>query len=202
MVLTMKKIIFCFCVLVTFISLQSHALLITDIRTNTELREGRDGFSTDMASLGYNPLTDIVNSVRLFVRVHEIDDDSATDTPDSDSREFVIFYAMLFGPRMQVYPDVDNDSFEFARYYSPGEDSCVIWGEFECDYDPVKTGRFSIGADVYTSNLWLDEARWELDITRTPLNEPSMPILLLSAILLLIFFRSQRRKLILTDGVR
>jgi hypothetical protein len=191
----MKKIIFCLSVLMTFISLQSHALLITDIRANTEIREGSDGFSTDMISLGYNPQTDIVNSVRLFVRVHEIVDDSDTDMPDSDSREFVIFYTMLFGARMQVYADVDNESFEFARSYSPNEDTCVIWGEFECDYDPVKMGLFGIGVAASTSNLWLDEARWELDITRTYLNEPSAPILFLSAILSLVFYRYRRRGL-------
>lgn len=189
----MKNIIFCLSLLLTFISLQCHALIITDIRKDTAIREGHDSFSTDMIALGYNPQTDIVNSVRLFVRVHEIIDDSDIDMPGSDTSEFVIFYMMLFGARMHVYPDVDNESFEFARSYTPGEDTCVIWGIEECDYDPVKTGRFGIGVAASTNNLWLDEARWELDITRTSIDEPSAPILFLSAILLLTSCRYWQR---------
>lgn len=191
----MKITIFYLSVLLSCISLHAHAFLITDTRMDTAIREGTDGFSTDMVALGYNPRTDVVNSVRLLVRVHEIMDDSETDTPDSDSSEFVIFYTMLFGARMQVYPDVDNESFEFVRYYSPGEDTCVVWGEFECGYDPVKTGFFGISMAASTSNLWLDEARWELDITRTHVPEPSVLLLILSALLALMLcrFRQLRR---------
>lgn len=185
----MRKIVFFFAVVVSSISFQSHALLITDTRTNIAIREGNDGFSTDMVSLGYNPHTDIVNSVRLSLRVHEIIDDSDIDTPESDSREFVIFYTMLFGERMQVFPDVDNESFEFVRHYYPDEDTCVIWGEFECGYDPIKTGFFGISMSASTNNLWLEEACWELDITRTHLNEPAAPLLFLSALILLVFRR-------------
>ncbi|WP_331351045.1 hypothetical protein [Cellvibrio sp. UBA7671] len=189
----MKNIIFILPVLLTLISFQSHALIITDVRKDAAIREGYDGFSTDMIALGYNPQTDIVNSVRLFVRVHEIIDDSDIDMPGSDTSEFVIFYTMLFGARMHVYPDVDNESFEFVRDYFPGEDTCVIWGMFECDYDPVKTGQFGIGIAASTDNLWLDEARWELDITRTAIDEPSAPILFLSALLSLISCRYWQR---------
>lgn len=189
----MKKIICCLSVLLTFISFQSHALLITDIRTNTEIMEGYDGFSTDMISLGYNPQTDIVNSVRLFVRVHEIIDDSDIDMPGTDTSEFVVFYLMLFGERMRVFADVDNESFEFTRSYSPNEETCVIWGMEECDYDPIKTGQFGVGMAASTSNLWLDEARWELDVTRAQLNEPSVPVLFLLAILSLVSCRYRQR---------
>lgn len=188
----MKKLILGFMALLAFMVTQAHALVITDIRTDTAIREGADGFSTDMIALGYDPLTDIVNSVRLFVRVHEIDDDSDTDTPDSDTREFVVFYTMLFGSRMEVHADVDNQSFEFVRSYLPSEDTCVIWGVFECDYDPIKTGLFSVGIAASTSNLWLDEARWELDITRSQVDEPSVLLLFLSALLPLVCFRSKR----------
>jgi hypothetical protein len=193
MVLAMKKIIFLLPVLLTLISLQSHALIITDVRKDTAIREGYDSFSTDMIALGYNPITDIVNSVRLYVRVHEIIDDSDTDMPGTDTSEFVIFYMMLFGARMHVYPDVDNESFEFVNSYSPNEETCVIWGMEGCDYDPVKTGWFGIGVAASTNNLWLDEARWELDITRTSIDEPSAPILFLAAILSLISCRYWQR---------
>lgn len=191
----MKKIIFCLSVLMTFISLQSHALIITDIRTNTAINEGYHGFSTDMVALGYNPQMDIVNGVRLFVRVHEIIDDSDIDMPGTDTSEFVVFYIMLFGERMRVFADVDNESFEFVNSYSPNEETCVIWGIEECDYDPIKTGQFGVGMAASTSNLWLDEARWELDITRTPLSEPSAAILFLLAILSLASCHFQRKTL-------
>lgn len=180
--------------MLSLFSLHSFALIITDSRYDFKLDEGQRGFSTDMLARGYDPLTDTVHSLDLLLVFREINDDGATENWEDGNTEFVIFYTMLFGPRMQVDADIDTGSYSFARSWAEGESTCLTWDETgeNCAWDPVAAGVFGIGVDVYTDNLWVTEATWKLDITRANLAEPSPVALLVLGLVLLIVLRCKQ----------
>ena len=177
-------------------SLHSYALVITDSRYDFKLEEGDRGFDTNMLERGYNPLTDTVNSLHLLLTFREIDDDGATEYWEDGNTEFVIFYTMLFGVRMEVNADIDTGSYSFAQSWGAGESTCLFWDYVNdvCEWDPVKSGIFGIGISVYTDNLWVTEATWTMDVTRAAVAESSPVVLFALGFLMLGILR--RKKLL------
>ncbi|WP_039917334.1 PEP-CTERM sorting domain-containing protein [Cellvibrio mixtus] len=164
------------------LSLQSSALIIVDVVRDVPLETGYTGFSTNMREHGYNPNTDIAHSITLFLSFREIVDDG--DDWDAGTMEFLIFHAMPWGYRELVYADIDTETIAFGLSWAPGEDTCAIWDmDDNCTYDPVKSGNFGIAMTNYSTNLAMNEVRWELEVTRTAVSEPSMIILLLLSML-------------------
>lgn len=173
-------------------SLHSHALVIVDSLKNAPLELGYTGFSTNMLELGYNPDTDIAHSIRVLLSFREIVDNG--DDWDAGTMESVIFHAMPWGYRELVYSDVSTETISFDVSWASGEDTCAIWLIDGCGYDPVKSGHFSIAMTNYSSNLMMDEVRWELDITRTQVNEPSAALLLMLGMTCLAILRRKKIK--------
>lgn len=180
--------------MLSLLSLHSFALIITDSHYDFKLYEGQREFSTNMLARGYDPTTDTVNSLDLLLVFREINDDGATEHWEDGNTEFVIFYTMLFGPRMRVNADIDTGSYSFSRSWAEGESTCLFWDETGevCEWNPVASGIFGIGVDVYTDNLWVTEATWKLDVTRANLAEPSAIGLFVLGLLLLAVLRCKQ----------
>ncbi len=176
-------------VFLLFLSLQSYALIITYSEKNFSIEPGNSGFSVNMLDYGYNPRTDIANNIKVFLSFREIVNNG--DDWDAGTWESVTFYGRLWGFRELTIPDVSTETIDFSAYWRPGEDTCVIWDVDACAYDPVKSGGFGISLWTWTTNLALDEVRWELDITRAKVNEPSAAILLILGLVCLRRLRSK-----------
>lgn len=175
-----------------FMVFPAHALVITDRILDRKINSDYTTIATDMLALGYDPERDIVNSIRLTLRFSGIvEDDGLDEYGEVDLTKQVHFYTRLFGVRMWVHTNVENEVISFLETYLPGQDSCINWDWGGCTYDPLETGNFGILFWTSNENLWLDEALWELDITRQHVNEPAPFILsLLGGLALLI---SRRR---------
>lgn len=171
-------------------SLHSQALLIVDSVKNVPLASGYTGFSTNMLELGYNPATDIAHSIRVLLSFREIVDNG--DDWDAGTTEFLIFHAMPWGYRELVYGDVSTQTITFSQSWAPGEDTCVIWGMDGCEYDPVKSGSFGIAMTNYSTNLTMDEVRWELDVTRAQVDEPPAVLLIMLGMACIAMLRRQK----------
>ena len=172
-------------------SLHSNALLIVDSIKNVPLEVGYTGFSTNMFDLGYNPATDVSHSIRLLLSFREIVDNG--DDWDLGTMESVIFHAMPWGYRELVYSDISTETISFGLDWELGEDHCTVWlPDGECGYDPSRSGRFSISMTNYSSNLIMDEVRWEFDVTRTLVSESSTAILLMLGLACLVISRRKK----------
>ena len=80
---------------------------------------------------------------------------------------------MMWGYRELADGDVSTETITFSTSWQPGQDTFVMWGVDECEYDPVKSGAFGIGIWDASDNLAIDEVLWEFDFTGTSVSEPS-----------------------------
>ncbi|HSC69056.1 MAG TPA: hypothetical protein VLC79_15290 [Cellvibrio sp.] len=188
----MKLLSICF-LLLSFFSLHSLAITITDSRYDFKLPEGESVFDVDMLAHGFNPATDTVSSLDLRLVFREIFDDDATETYDEGTVEFVVFHTILFGARMTVDADVDTGIYSFANSWAPGESTCIFGGYDgePCEWDPIGSGVFGLYVSAYTDNLWVNEATWTMKVTRTAIAEPTSIALFALGILMLATVRSR-----------
>lgn len=184
--------------LLSLCSLHSPAFTITDSRYDFKLPEGESVFGVDMLAHGFNPVTDTVDSLDLRLVFREIIDDDATENYDEGTLEFVVFHTILFGARMTVNPDVDTGLYTFANSWAPGESTCIFGGYDgePCEWDPIGSGVFGLYVSAYTDNLWVTEATWTMDVTRTSVLESSPAVLL--ALGLAVLGALRRKKLLLS----
>lgn len=187
--LKLKIVIF-----LALLSSQSYALFLVDIQKDIAVGAFTT-LSADMTVHGFNPKTDRLTKVNLFIYFRELNDDSLTDMPGDETSEFMGFTKILFGERFSWDPDIDTGLYTENTSFDPAiEYHCLWWDEnSNCVYDPVKTGLLFIGLQTAPDTLWVDEVRWEVEVLRKELDESSSLVLFLIGLLSLGWFRVQRK---------
>ncbi len=176
------------------LSSQSSALFLVDIQKDIAVGEFTT-LSADMTIHGFNPKTDRLLNVDLFIYFRELNDDSLTDMPGDETAEFMGFTKILFGERFNWNPDIDTGLYTESTAFDPANEyHCLWWDEnFNCVYDPVKTGLLFIGLQTAPDTLWIDEVRWEVDVLRKELDESSSWMLLVIGLFSVGWFRRKRK---------
>ncbi|PUA29491.1 MAG: hypothetical protein B0W54_02570 [Cellvibrio sp. 79] len=181
-------------IFLALLSSQTHALFLVDIQKDIAVGEFTT-LSADMTDHGFNPKTDRLLRVDLFIYFRELNDDSLTDMPGDETAEFMGFTKILFGQRFNWSADIDTGLYTEGTSFDPAnENNCAWWDEnFNCVYDPVKSGYLFIGLQTAPDTLWVDEVRWEVEVLRKDLDESSSLMLLAIGLFLLGAFRRQRK---------
>lgn len=177
------------------IAFNANALLITDTyEVNQQIETA--GHIFDLKQVGYSPDTDSITNIKLIYDFVEINPDD--DTPEDDSREFVIFSSWIFGWR-DVHPDIDtgltifetgwerNDMCQFATTNDELIDYCV----FNIDL----YGNMNAYVTAYTDNLWLNSIKVEIQVDRQiTVPEPQHAPLLIIGLLMMSSWLFKGRK--------
>lgn len=179
--------------IIIFVAFKANALLITDTyQVNQQLFDNQGaGHVFDLTLAGYSPETDSITNIKLIYDFTEINPDE--DTPEDETREFVIFSSWIFGWR-EVYPDIDTESVVFemnwirsdACQYSTvndvGDEYCVL----NLDTD----GTMNAFVTAYTDNLWLNFIQVDIEVDRaTDVPEPNPAVLLILGLLVMALIR-------------
>lgn len=188
----MKCLKLLFMLFVALFSLQTNAFVLIDIQRDIAV-EQYTSVQAHMTDHGFNPLTDRVTRIDLFLYFRELNDDSLTDRAGDETAEFVGFSKVLFGERFNYDADVDTGLTSFHAWFPPESENTCLWlDEFDqCVYDPVKTGVMGIGLQTTPDTLWLDEVRWEVEVLRREVDEPASLLLFATALCALVWVRQK-----------
>ncbi|GGY75143.1 hypothetical protein GCM10011613_20810 [Cellvibrio zantedeschiae] len=166
----------------TFAS-SANALLLSDVREfNAPLVSGRTaGFNFNLANQGYNHLTDTITNIKLSFNFREIvqTEEDLEHWEDMSTWEFIIFYSWIFDGRA-VYADIDTGPLTFESSWIKTytcQYSDYVDGEEICRQNLDLSGEMSTWFVAYTDNLWLADARLDVEIDRVAVPEPSTFIL-------------------------
>lgn len=166
-----------------FIASSANALILTDTHEfNAPLVSGEPGgFRFNIAKHGYNHLTDTITNITLSFDLREIvETEEDFENPDDMSTwEFIIFYSWIFDGR-SIFADVDTGPLIFNSSWTKTYDcqySAYVDGDEICWDNLDLTGEMSSWFVPYTDNLWLGEARLDVEIARVTLPEPAAILL-------------------------
>jgi hypothetical protein len=162
----------------------ANALLLSDVHEfNAPLVSGQSaGFNFNIADHGYNHLTDTITDIKLSFDFREIveTEEDMENWEDMSAWEFVIFYSWIFDGR-DVYADIDTGSITFEASWNKTYE-CQYYdnvdGDEICRHNLDLFGEMSSWLVPYTDNLWLGEARLDVEVTRASVPEPSSILLL------------------------
>lgn len=165
----------------------ANALLLTDVHeVNSQLVSGEQyGFIFNITDHGYNHLTDTITGINLSFDFREIVDteENLEDLDDIENWEFIIFYSRIFDGR-KVYADIDTGIITFSANWNGNRAyECQLYGYDDDDQEICREnldlyGVMSSWVVPYTDNLWLGEARLDVEITRASIPEPASILLL------------------------
>jgi hypothetical protein len=165
-------------------STSANALLLTDTQEfNAQLVSGEPvGFLFNLTDHGYNHFTDTITNIKLSFDFREIvnTEENLEDLNDMENWEFVIFYSWIFDGR-SIHADIDTGTTTFESTWSK-DYACQYYnyvdGEEICLQNLDLYGEMTSSLVPYTDNLWLGEARLDVEIIRTSLPEPTSILLL------------------------
>ncbi len=167
---------------------KSYALLITHAISVENVISGSHSFTFDLASNGYNPVTDRIDWVTFSYDVREIVEDPFEDDEDPDTREFVTIYDHFLFFR-GIFPDMDTRATSIRLQWTPQKECRLLTyvGDEEiCYFKPDQDGFFYSYWNVASDNLWMNSISLTLDVTRSTINEPRSLLLLIGIFPLLI----------------
>lgn len=162
----------------------ANALLLSVVHeVNAQLVSGEEvGFIFNLVDQGYNRHTDTITGINLSFDFREIVDteENLEDLDDIENWEFIIFYSRIFEGR-KVYADIDTGIITFSSHWNrPYE--CQLYGYDDDDQEICREnldlyGVMGSWVVPYTDNLWLGEARLDVEITRASIPEPASILL-------------------------
>jgi hypothetical protein len=162
----------------------ANAFIMSDVHEiNRNLIQGEYvEFDFDLTGEGYNSLTDSITNIKVSLDLREIveTEENPEDAPGNDDWEFVIFYSWMFNGR-EYFLDVDTGTLTFETPWSKNYDCqfySVVDGDETCVQNLDLYGNMPSSLFVGTNNLWLGEARLDVEINRTSIPEPSSIFLL------------------------
>lgn len=181
-----------FIVLLGLFSLNSHALIISDvILVNKTLDLTWHRFDFDLTKHGYNHLTDSINSIELSYDFSKMIDE-VDDFENYETLETIQLNSYIFDGRINYFdinPGVISQRTSWQKDESYCEKENYDTGECEFNLDLNGTARESLS--VYSGNVWLGDVTFSVDVTRAEVPEPSAITLLFLGLLLMVIVRNR-----------
>ena len=163
---------------VCLLPLSSHALIISDvISVNKTLDVGWLDFKFDLTKHGYNHKTDTIKFVGLSYDFSKMIDES-DDFDDPSTLESIQLNSYIFDGRTNFYdinPGIISSRLSWQKDESYCEKENYDTGECEFNLDLNGTAQEYLSA--YSSNIFLGDVTFSVDVDRVDVPEPSPFIL-------------------------
>jgi hypothetical protein len=156
--------------------INSYATVISDVISFNKVLPV-DGYNLEfnIAEQGYNYLTDTINWVTISYDFTNMIDEF-DDIEDMSTLESLQINSYIFDGRT-YFNDINPGVYKVREAWNKNLNYCQLENDGVCELNLDKDGMAREILSIYSSNIWVGDVTFSVDVTRTEVPEPSTLIL-------------------------